>query len=63
MEQGNDITAEIAMLPAPTLEQLERQITAALHAIWKAQGKDKEIIDWSKKRDLEKRGLSRFDRR
>ena len=49
MEQGNDITAEIAMLPAPTLEQLERQITAVLYAIWLAQGKDKRVVDGPKK--------------
>ena len=49
MEQGNDITAEIAMLPAPTLEQLERQITAVLYAIWRAQGKDKRVVDGAKK--------------
>ena len=49
MEQGNDITAEIAMLPAPTLEQLERQITAVLYAIWRAQGKDKRVVDGPKK--------------
>jgi len=49
MEQGNDITAEIAMLAAPTLEQLERQITAVLYAIWLAQGKDKRVVDGPKK--------------
>lgn len=31
-------------LPPVDLEALERQLTAALYAIWKAQGKHKKIV-------------------
>ena len=31
-------------LPHVDLEALERQLTAALYAIWKAQGKRKKIV-------------------
>lgn len=38
-------TAEMLQLPAPTLEQLERTLIASLYAIWRAQGKQKRVVE------------------
>lgn len=35
---------QLEELPYPTLEQLERQTTAFLYAIWRARGVDKRIV-------------------
>ncbi|MCA9368528.1 hypothetical protein KC887_09865 [Candidatus Kaiserbacteria bacterium] len=59
MSNAPDIIADIETLPPPSLELLERQIISTLYAIWKAQGKDKEIVDWSKRREIEQRRLTR----
>lgn len=32
-------------MPPPTLEQLERQTTAMLYAIWRARGINKRIVE------------------
>ena len=34
------------------LDQLERQLIAALHAIWKATGKRKKVIDLTREKVL-----------
>ena len=52
---------ELTSLTHPTLEQLERQTTAFLYAIWKAQGKEKRVVDVRKARNDS--DLSPFDRR
>ena len=52
---------ELTSLNRPTLEQLERQTTAFLYAIWKAQGKEKRVVDVRKARNDS--DLSPFDRR
>lgn len=45
MDAQNMTQGEIEILPQPTLEQLERQTTAFLYALWAAQKKDKKIVD------------------
>lgn len=37
-------------LPASTLQDTERNLTAALYAVWKAQGVNKRIINADKER-------------
>ena len=42
----NDMTPnDIATMPPPTLDQLERQLIAALYAVWRAQGKEKRVVE------------------
>lgn len=39
------VTAEIRQLTPQSLEQLERTLTASLYAIWRAQGKQKRVVE------------------
>lgn len=43
---------DLESLPSGMLELLERQTTAFLYALWKAQGKNKRIVKPQDKRPL-----------
>ena len=45
----SNVQDEIETMQPPALELLERQLTAALYAIWRAQGKSKRVVDGPKK--------------
>lgn len=48
----SNVQDEIETMQPPALELLERQLIAALYAIWRAQGKSKRVVDGPKKEGM-----------